>query len=132
MTAIAEVSGQTDVTRVVPSGLGIALTEQGTTSTIALAGECDLACQQALRDAVGEALYRRPECLVLDLCLLSFIDSTGIQVVVETARRASRQDTRLVIIPGPRAVHRVFEICQLTEMLPFTPQTRRNREAPQL
>ncbi len=123
MTAIANMSDQTDVTRELPSALGIALTEQGTTSTIALAGECDLAAQQALRDAVRDGLRRRPECLVLDLGRLSFIDSTGIQVVVEAARRASRQDTRLVIIPGPRAVHRVFEICQLTEMLPFTPQT---------
>lgn len=57
--------------------------------------------------------------MVLDLSRLSFIDSSGLHVTIELQRRAIRQNIRLVIIPGPRAVQRLFEICQLTETLPF-------------
>ncbi len=109
---------------VLTGGLEILLSEQGTTNTLALRGECDLAAQEALRDAVSGALDRVPECLVLDLSLVSFIDSTGIQVIVQATKRATRQDTRLVILPGPRAVQRVFEICHLVEVLPFIPQSQ--------
>lgn len=116
------VSVESDVRSALPAGIGILLSEQGTTSTLVLRGECDLAAQRAVRDAVSDALQRGPECLVLDLSLVSFIDSTGIQVVVEAAKRASRQDTRMVILPGPRSVQRVFEICHLVEALPFIPK----------
>ena len=59
-----------------PPGLRISASEQGTTSTIAVEGEWDLAQQIASTDAIDHALDRRPACLVLDLSQLSFIDSS--------------------------------------------------------
>lgn len=103
-------------------GLRVVVADQGTTSMIQLDGECDLAHQQALRKASREVLDGRPECVVLDLGRLSFIDSSGVQVVVELSRRAARENVRLVIIPGSRAIQRVFEICGLTPVLPFIPE----------
>jgi anti-sigma B factor antagonist len=103
----------------VPFGLQILASEHGTTSTIELRGEWDIAQRQPTRDAVNAALQRRPECLVIDLTQVSFIDSTGISVIVNTSERCAGQSTRLVIIPGPRAVQRVFELCGLTKILPF-------------
>jgi anti-sigma B factor antagonist len=94
---------------------------QGTTATVQLEGECDLATKQSMRDAFSRALKWRPECLVLDLSQLRFIDSTGIHIVVDLAERSQRQHCRLVIIPGPRQVQRVFEIAGLTEALTFIP-----------
>ena len=102
-----------------PFGFRIDASEQGATSTIELAGEWDLAQQAATTDAIARALDRRPACLVLDLSQLSFIDSTGVHVLINTYKRCAAQATHLVIIRGPRAVQRVFEICHLTETLPF-------------
>jgi anti-anti-sigma factor len=102
-----------------PCPLRIATAQQGTTSTIELEGEWDIAQFGATRDAVAQALRRRPECLVIDLSRLSFIDSTGIRVLIETHKRCTEQETRLVIIPGRHAVQRVFEVCQLIDSLPF-------------
>ena len=82
-------------------------------------GEWDLAQEPATRKAIQTALERRPECVVLDLSQLSFIDSTGIHAVVELHTRAAQQNIHLVIIPGPRGVQRPFEICGLTDRLPF-------------
>ena len=102
-----------------PFDFRISASEQGATSTIAVEGEWDLAQQTASTDAIDHALDRRPACLVLDLSQLSFIDSSGVHVLINAHNRCAAQATHLVIIPGPRAVQRVFEICNLIERLPF-------------
>lgn len=51
--------------------------EQGTTTTIPLGGECDLAGQHASHQAIRSALARFPKCVVLDFSQLTFIDSTA-------------------------------------------------------
>lgn len=112
----------TSVPEGVPCVLRIVTVKQGTTSTIELEGEWDLGQRDATREAVAQALQRRPECLVLDLSRLSFIDSSGIHALIEAHRRCIEQEIRMVIIPGPRAVQRVFEICGLIELLPFAPE----------
>ena len=56
---------------------------------------------------------------MFDLGGLEFIDSSGISVLVDTHRRCAATDTRLVIIPGQRAVQRVFELCGLNKILTF-------------
>lgn len=103
----------------VPFVFRITASEQGSTSTIELEGEWDLAQQAATTDAIAHALDRRPACLLLDLSQLSFIDSCGVHVLVNARNRCSEQGASLVIIPGPRAVQRVFEICGLIELLRF-------------
>ena len=112
----------TTVPEGVPCVLRIATVKQGTASTIELEGEWDLGQCGATRDAVAQALQRRPESLVLDLSRLSFIDSSGIHALIEAQKRCTERETRLVIIPGPRAVQRLFEICHLIEILPFVPE----------
>lgn len=101
------------------TGLRIVVNQRGTTVSIELAGECDLAAREALRDTINAALARDPGCVVLDLSRLSFIDSSGIHLVVELAQRSKRQQIHLVIFPGPRAVQRPFEVCGLDRRLPF-------------
>jgi anti-anti-sigma factor len=92
---------------------------RGATSTIAVQGEWDLAQRQRASEAVRLALRPRPECLVFDLGELEFIDSSGISVLVDAHRRCAAGDTRLVIVPGPRAVQRVFELSGLNKLLTF-------------
>lgn len=100
-------------------GLRIVTRQRGATSTIALQGEWDLAQRQRTSEALHVALRPRPECLVLDLGELEFIDSSGISVLIDAHRRCAASDTRLVIIPGPRAVQRVFELSGLNKILTF-------------
>ena|SRR5947209_8330066 len=112
----------TGVPEGVPGEPRIVVADQGPTTTIEFEGEWDLGQWGATQDAVAQALQRRPACLVLDLSRLSFIDSSGIHALMQTHKRCAAQRTRLVIIPGPRAVQRVFEICGLSEILPFAPE----------
>jgi anti-sigma B factor antagonist len=110
---------QTHLPNVPADRLQIVVSERGPTTTVALHGEWDLATQVAARQAIGRALARRPETLVLDLSRLSFIDSSGIHAVISLVRRTERLNLRLRIVPGPRSVQRILEICHLTERMPF-------------
>jgi anti-anti-sigma factor len=115
-------------------GMLLEVIRRGTTSTIQLVGECDLAEQGTLRAAVREVFDSRPEHIVLDLSRLSFIDSSGIGVVIEACKRARDERVRLEICPGSGQVARVFELCGLTARLPFVSGDGRapgSRETPQ-
>lgn len=57
--------------------------------------------------------------VVLDLRNLTFIDSSGVHVIVAADRLARRDGTRFVLIAGPSAVQRVFEIAGIEELLSF-------------
>jgi anti-anti-sigma factor len=100
-------------------GLSIFVSHEGASTTIALEGEWDLAQREKTGDAVRRVLARQPERVVLDLSHVTFMDSTGIHGVLELASHAARLKIDLVVIPGPRAVQRVFELCHLSEFLTF-------------
>jgi anti-sigma B factor antagonist len=90
-------------------------------------GELDIATVQRLRDAMAQ---REPdEALVLDLRDLGFLDTSGLQLVVEISRRARADGFELTLIRGARGVQRVFEIAGLTEMLPFADGTPGDADA---
>lgn len=110
---------QTEVAHAGAEELQIVVSDDATTTTLALIGEWDLAQRAATRDVVEDVLARRPGRMVLDLRRVSFIDSSGVHAVVQLVDWAARLKIDLVIVPGPRAVHRVFEVCELIERLPF-------------
>jgi anti-sigma B factor antagonist len=93
--------------------------ETGTTGTIELSGELDLAQRDDVLSCVLALLCSAPEVLVVDLTDVTFLDSTGLFVISEAARRSARQGTRLVIVPGPPSVQRIVTLCQLDARLPF-------------
>jgi anti-anti-sigma factor len=103
------------------AGLQLTVSHQGTTGTLELVGELDVAQDERVRTALKAVLDEKPESLVLDLSKLSFIDSTGIGIVIGLKKAAERDGVRLVICRGPLVVQRVFELTGLTSSLPFVP-----------
>ena len=105
------------------------LSRRGTTTSMELVGECDVAARAGIQDAIPRVLTPDTECVVLDLGRVSFIDASGVGIVLALARRARAQHVRLVICPGPPAVQRVFAMCQVTGALPFLPASPQLRAA---
>ena len=63
---------------------------QGDTLTAYLSGEIDHHCAGVLRDAVDEAVLRnKPKVLCLDFAQVSFMDSSGIGLVMGRYRTVS-------------------------------------------
>ena len=67
-----------------------------------LAGELDLYNAHLAREALLEAARRSPERLVVDLSEVTFIDSTGLGVLVETRTRLANRRAFLLVAPGSR------------------------------
>jgi anti-anti-sigma factor len=58
----------------------------------------------------------RRSMLVVDLREVGFIDSSGLNALLELRKRAVREETRLVLVRGPEPVERVFEMTSLTRV----------------
>jgi len=74
-----------------------------------LAGEVDLFTAPELAAAIDRELLSPGADLTLDVSGLSFIDSHGIRIIVETAQRLEGNG-RLVLIHPSDAVSRVMEV----------------------
>lgn len=85
---------------------------------LAPVGELDLAVADHM-EAEARGLWRSGRrLLVIDLRGLSFIDSSGVRMLLGLCADA-RDGLRLELIPGAPAVQRVFELTGTLEALPF-------------
>lgn len=88
------------------------------TCTIRLAGELDFANAEQVSDWLFAAV-EKSSCQVyqLDLGELGFLDSSGISVLVVTARLVSRKGARLCAVNPQPAVRRVIDTTGVGGML---------------
>ena len=80
-------------------------------------GELDVATAETLRAALDRLNGARR--LVLDLRGLSFIDSSGLRLLVEIHRHARREGLDLSLVPPPAPADRAIRLSGLDEALPF-------------
>jgi anti-anti-sigma factor len=76
---------------------------------VVLRGELDLATLPVAERAV-ETIDEGVTTLVLDLRKLTFIDSSGLRLILTTAETWNGGTRRLYIVRGPAQVERVFEL----------------------
>ena len=74
-----------------------------------LAGELDIATTPQLEGTLREP-RSQVALVVLDLRDLTFMDSCGVHAIVDASVRARQVGHRLVLLRGPREVHRVFAL----------------------
>ena len=80
----------------------------GTTQFV-LSGELDLAGAHLLAESLATA-ERDGAVVVVDLRGLEFMDSSGLHTLLVADGRIGEAGGRLVLVQGPRAVRRVFEV----------------------
>ena len=86
-------------------------------ATVQPRGELDVATVETLRAALGAV--RSAGRLVLDLRRLSFIDSTGLHLLVALHQRTQRDGCQLTILAPAAPIDRAIRLCGLDEWLPF-------------
>ena len=87
--------------------------------TIALMGELDLASAPDVEEELMRVEATDAVAIVLDLSALTFLDSTGVRLVLSADARSRADSNRLTLLRGPVAVQRVFEICGIAGLVPF-------------
>jgi anti-anti-sigma factor len=87
---------------------------------LTVSGELDLATRDDLRDELKRAGASGAGHILLDLRDLTFIDSTGIAILVEAHQRSAKKGRRLRVLSVDGQVREVLELTGLTEVLDFT------------
>jgi anti-sigma B factor antagonist len=85
--------------------------------TVRLSGEVDLATSPALREAVMEALGTPASTVCLDLTSVSFLDSTGLGVLVAMQRRAKGEGGSVRLVGPTGMVLRALQITGVDQLL---------------
>jgi anti-anti-sigma factor len=94
----------------------------GGTRTLVLRGELDMATADELETVIVSCV-QSVSGLTLDLSQLTFMDSTGVKLILLTQDMCRVRRIGFRLTPGPRQVQRVFEIAGLVEYLPFREPT---------
>jgi anti-anti-sigma factor len=92
----------------------------GDGTVVVLAGELDLSTVVQAEDVLFRVEHETEGPLIVDLSHLTFIDSTGLRLILAAHARAIKRGRPCAIVRGPEAVHRVFHLTRLEERLAFT------------
>jgi len=84
-------------------------------ATIAIAGELDAHSAPALRDEL--AASSGPDDIVVDMSGITFMDSSGLRVLIDAHQRAADSDSRLVLCAPSSSVRRVLQIAGVLDHL---------------
>ena len=86
---------------------------------LVLGGDLDMAARFQAEQALDQLLSEPLEQLVVDLGEVTFVDSTGMGLVLELDDRARTDGFKLRLLRGSDDVQRVFELAGVADVLPF-------------
>jgi anti-anti-sigma factor len=99
--------------------LGMTSQREGDVHTIGLSGELDLATVEGVQRELECVEASDVEAIVVDLSGLTFVDSSGVRLVVLADVRSRADSERLTLLRGPASVQRVFALSGFEDRLPF-------------
>jgi anti-sigma B factor antagonist len=95
----------------------VSVRADGEGTTVAARGELDLAAAPQLRLALIETLEGGARRLDVDLHDVTFIDSTGISVILQAWQRLDAEGGRLAVVAASPVVARVLSAAGLDRLL---------------
>jgi anti-sigma B factor antagonist len=97
--------------------VGWETSERGDAVVVELSGELDISSAAGVESRLMEVEQRAPERLILDLRRVSFIDSTGLSMIINADGRARKEGRRLTIVSGEGVPRRILRTVGLEERL---------------
>ena len=88
---------------------------------VSLHGELDMATAPALDQALASAFDGGGSSVIIDLASLTFMDSTGIAVLLSAGRRAKEAGQTLVVRSPRRPVLKAFRLTGVDQILAIEP-----------
>jgi anti-sigma B factor antagonist len=89
--------------------------ERGGECVLTVRGDIDLASASDFEASLRTALDSGPSSVTLDLAALTFIDSSGLRVLVSASKDAQSRGATLGLRNVPRHAQRVLDITGLSE-----------------
>jgi anti-anti-sigma factor len=82
-------------------------------------GELDMATVGAVEQELKQLRGTGVDAIVLDLGGLTFMDSSGLHLIMRWANEASKDGFAFEVEPGPPTVQRIFELAAIEKTLPW-------------
>jgi anti-anti-sigma factor len=89
----------------------------GTKALVTVEGELDIATLPEFEQAITRMRAQGLERLVIDLRELEFLDSMSIELLLRLHGELTATGADLVVVRGPRAVNRIFDLMELERVL---------------
>ena len=102
-----------------PSRFEIKRENRGAKEHLLIAGELDMATAKRLDDTVSALLSEGARQLVIDLSRLSFVDSSGLRLLIILNDRAAADGWQLELVRPPDDAFVVFRVTGADRQLPF-------------
>lgn len=99
-----------------PAPFTVDVSRVGDALVIAPEGEVDIATVSVIREALDDHGLDATS-LVLDCRRVEFMDTSGLQLLVQLRRRCEESGRRFAVVRGPRAVQRLLDIAGLSPIL---------------
>ena len=96
----------------------MSVTARHSYTVVALAGECDVYTYDQLRGALESEVARETKLLIVDLSGLGFMDSTGVQVLLDIRVMMNERGGRLVLVSPQATVARVLTLVGADQLIP--------------
>jgi len=84
-----------------------------------IAGDLDLTAEPRVRKGLFEALSQRPDKLVLDLSDVTFIDSSGLRVLLACRNRCEETGTHLYLAGVGPEIERTLHVANLRNFFDY-------------
>ncbi len=91
----------------------------GAAARILVSGELDIATVPTLEEAIQSVTAEPGTDLVVDLRAVTFMDSTGLRLLLQTHARSDGGAFGLSIVRGPTQLDRLFTISGVGDVLPL-------------
>jgi anti-sigma B factor antagonist len=92
----------------------------GDAVVLAVRGEVDITNKRTMRAALERAIADAERAVVVDLSNVSFMDSTGLALMLNAARRLTRRRLGFAIACPEGPVRRAFDVTGLDECFKIT------------
>jgi anti-sigma B factor antagonist len=92
---------------------------EGDESWVRPTGELDLDTASQLDAELGGQRAAGASRIVLDMRELTFMDSTGLRLVIRWDNDARAEGFEFAIVPGPEVVQRVFRLTGMDDVIPI-------------
>jgi anti-anti-sigma factor len=93
-------------------------TAGATYSVVVLAGEVDATNSDELYGVLESVVAQQPRLLVVDMSELSFMDSTGLRMLLRSSRALDQQGGVLALAAPQVSVARVLELTRADQLIP--------------
>jgi anti-sigma B factor antagonist len=97
--------------------LRIDLRQESARIVVKLEGELDMANAPLLQNAIESAELGAAKTVVLDLQGLTFLDSTGLRIILAAREQCWRRGQEFAVTPGSQQVQRLLSVTGVGEHL---------------